>query len=99
MDTGNDYRILVVEDAINRVAEMFRLKRFKFQFKHYRDCHELLEHAKRILQTVKYCYLEPDAIVQMPEFKEFYELTQKIENYISEEMKAASYKPDNPKVS
>ncbi len=97
MDTGNDYRILVVEDAINRIVEMIRLKRFKFQFKHYRDCQELIEHAKRVLQTVKYCYLEPDAIVSMPEFLEFHEITQKIEKFISEEIKAASYKPDNPK--
>ncbi|MBN2157445.1 MAG: hypothetical protein JW776_15470 [Candidatus Lokiarchaeota archaeon] len=97
MDTGNDYRILVIEDAIKRLSEIFRLKKFKFQFKHYREAHDLLEQSTHVLQSVKYCYLEPDAIVNLPEFQEFLQKTQKIEYMIMEEMKAASYKPDNPK--
>jgi predicted RNA-binding protein with EMAP domain len=98
MDTGNDYRILIVEDAIKRIMEILRMKRFKFQFKHYREAIQLLEHSSHTpLQTVKYCYLEPDAIVEMSEFKEFHENTTKIEQMILEELKAASYKPDNPK--
>jgi len=98
MDTGNDHRILIVEDAIKRIMEILKMKRFKFQFKHYRDALQLLEHSSHtLIQTVKYCYLEPDGIVEMPEFKEFHENTTKIEQMITEELKAAMYKPDNPK--
>lgn len=97
MDTGNDYRILVIEDAIKRITEILRMKRFKFQFKYYKNTLDLLDHATRVLQMVKYCYLEPDAIVAMPEFQEFHESTQKIEHMINEELTAASYKPDNLK--
>ncbi len=98
MDTGNDYRILVVEDAIKRLLEIFRMKRFKFQFKHYHDGSQLLEHSMHThLQTVKYCYLEPDAIISMPEFVEFHENTNTIENMVLDALKGASYKPDNPK--
>jgi predicted RNA-binding protein with EMAP domain len=97
MDTGNDYRILVVEDAIKRISEIFRMKRFKFQFHHYRDGQELIEHSMHVLQTVKYCYLDAETIVNMPEFQEFHQNTNKIEQWIMEELTAASYKPDNPK--
>lgn len=98
MDTGNDYRILIVEDAIKRIMEILRMKRFKFQFKHYREAIQLLEHSSHtLLQTVKYCYLEPDAIIEMPEFKEFHDNTTKIEQMIVEERNAVSYRPDNPK--
>ncbi|TFG19447.1 MAG: hypothetical protein EU530_06290 [Promethearchaeota archaeon] len=98
MDTGNDYRILIVEDAIKRIMEPLRMKRFKFQFRFYREAIQLLEHSSHtLLQTIKYCYLEPDAIVEMPEFKEFYENTSKIEKMITEEKNAVIYKPDNPK--
>jgi len=97
MDTGNDYRILVIEDAFSRLGEILRLKRFRFQFKHYKDAQEQLEQAKRALTTIKYCYLEPDAIMNMPEFQEFQICTNGIEQMITDEIKAANYKPDNPK--
>ncbi|MHA1453282.1 MAG: hypothetical protein ACTSRD_10500 [Promethearchaeota archaeon] len=98
MDTGNDYRILIVEDAIKRIMDILKMKRFKFQFKHYRDAIQLLDHSSHtLIQTVKYCYLEPDAIIEMPEFKEFHENTSKIEQMIVDERDAVIYKPDNPK--
>ncbi|MFX1536006.1 MAG: hypothetical protein ACFFDI_17460 [Promethearchaeota archaeon] len=96
MDTGNDYRILVAEDALKRLQEIFRSRKFRFPFK-YNEYQPLIDKCHKFLQTIRYCYLEIEDILKMNELTELQATSQKIEEIITDQIKKVNYQAKEPK--
>jgi len=77
MDTVNDYRVLVAEDALNRLEN--RVKVWGLPYPLNRSlATERLRRLRSALMTLKYSYLPTDLLLQSEALKEIESLTKEL---------------------
>lgn len=84
MDTANDPRLLVVEQALADVEERIRHGHIKAQFD--RDgARAAIDEASSALQQLKYTYAEPDQLVEMEPFEQLETSAEELEEALGGE--------------
>ena len=81
MDTTNDYRVLVAEDALARIEKTVRDWRLPYQIKKDK-VQEILRNLKAVLLRLKYSYLPIDVILKSEELAEITRLSVELKAII-----------------
>ncbi|MCE4600266.1 MAG: tRNA-binding protein [Desulfurococcales archaeon] len=93
MDTARDYRILVAEDAVNRLERRLRQWGLPWPFNRGKAL-ESLERARKTLLKLKYSYLPVDMVLESQELKTIVESAREIADTV---MPKTSYKLEGSK--
>ncbi len=70
MDTRNDLRILVAEDALNRIQKMVMGQRLHHPYNKHR-ARQLLSRLNSLLMQIKYSMMPAEILLQQPMLREF----------------------------
>ncbi len=80
MDTANDFRILMVERGVEELKRIAQ----NLQIQGRRDFLDALKVMASEIQTIKYCYLPPEEIVQMESFRRIVKIASSLKKRLPE---------------
>ena len=92
VDTKNDYRILVAEDAVNRLEKRVKTWGLPYPINKHRAL-ELVHNLRSILYRLKYSFLPGELLVQSNELRELEEKTRELAGIILPRDKSFSKNP------
>jgi predicted RNA-binding protein with EMAP domain len=95
LDTANDARILVVEDALKRLENIFSKRLLRFQVD-YKRLLELHGKAKEAYYGIKFSYQEPEEIKSSKSLESLVESIEKFEDIYQTARNERAFKPENP---
>jgi predicted RNA-binding protein with EMAP domain len=94
LDTATDARILVLEDALRRLQNIFskRLLRFQVDYKRLLEFHD---QAKEAYYGIKYSYHEPEEIKSSQSLEALVSAVRQFEDIYRTAVEERAFKPEN----
>ena len=96
MDTSNDFRILVAEDALRKLLNLINSKRLPVAYEKKR-AQEKIHKINSNLMAIKYSYLAPNQLVTSQIFSEYEKSVNELIELLKVDTKAATIKDTNQK--
>ncbi len=93
MDTANDLRILVAEDAIRRLENIIRNRRLNLPI-NWNRAYKLIHEAKSLILRIKYMFLPYRELASTSEITRLKELSIELAKLLLDKENLRRYKPD-----
>ncbi len=100
VDTAKDARVLVVEDALNRLNSIIRNRRLKMHLD-YGKFGEALKTLEGLFYEVKYSYIDPAQLAELPATQKIVKAITAMGEGFESAVESTGYKPktDNEKLA
>ncbi len=96
VDTAKDARVLILEDALRRIDDLVTNRRLRVHIE-YRRLEQLVQDANNLLYEIKYSYIEPDQLAELPSTKRLVETVSEIGELVHSAVVSSGYRPKTTK--